>query len=434
MHYSAIIFILSLMTAAILFGNILVILSVLIYRKLRKNLTSYLILSLAVADVSVGAFILPFSTVNSVLGVWIFGEIWCRLWLMLDVFMCTASIYNLVAISIDRFFAIVRPMAYPRIITHRKICLMISSAWVVSFLICIPPAFWTNHLIENKTSSQISIHANQSVCTPLHNSPAYVIFSAFGSFYFPMAVIILIYSRIFLAARKVSLSTAKGYVALRLLKCIPPNLDLNDTNEFNAKPRKANNLEIEIMNHSEDVLRIHSGKYSNGELGGGNKISHLLHKNSTKELIVSKEFRNSEVKKSLEEEIKSAPIAASLILFGGITPINSIENPSINTNSAVAKMVGRKTFLRKMKIEIRAAKTVAAITGCFITCWMGFAVIYVLSAFPFCSNSRCVPEWLSGFFIWLGYVNSGLNVIIYALLSKQFRDAFKHILCWIKYN
>ena len=46
--------------------------------------------------------------------VWIFGDLWCSIWLAVDVWMCTASILNLCAISLDRYLAVTRPVSYPQ--------------------------------------------------------------------------------------------------------------------------------------------------------------------------------------------------------------------------------------------------------------------------------------------------------------------------------
>lgn len=85
----------------VIFGNILVILSVFISQKLRTS-TNYFIVSLAVADLLVGIAVLPYSLTLEVLDIWIFGSTWCQGWLVVDVWMCTASILNLCAISVDR--------------------------------------------------------------------------------------------------------------------------------------------------------------------------------------------------------------------------------------------------------------------------------------------------------------------------------------------
>lgn len=477
---------LSILTVTILFGNILVILSVILCRKLRQNVTSYLILSLAVADVSVGALILPFSTANSVLGVWIFGQTWCQIWLMLDVFMCTASIYNLVAISVDRFFAIVRPMSYANVVTPRKVGLMIIAVWIVSFLICIPPMIpWSNERGISTKGEFVNLSTNDCGCTPLHNSPAYVIFSAFGSFYVPMAVIIVIYVRIFQSARKVSKSMAKGYMSVGSNKRTRRNATVAIANDSDtlvqnstissptwkshfslaSRRQSAANTITQSPTTSPDlfseVLRIHKGKYekrdsdpisfSNREFAQMKKqleprcSESTIYRNKklpTKsmvkiqcELVAKNTIPTTDLttngRNSLVEEIKSAPIGASLLLFGGLTPTSAVVNRKISGSSVLGRMLGRRTtfFNRKLTIEIRAAKTVAIVTGCFILCWLGFAIVYLLSAFPFCPNSSCVPEGLSSFLFWMGYVNSGLNVIIYALFSKPFRDAFRRILC-----
>ena len=85
----------------VILGNLLVILSVFVSQKLRTS-TNYFIVSLAVADLLVGIAVLPYSLTKDVLDIWIFGSTWCQGWLVVDVWMCTASILNLCAISVDR--------------------------------------------------------------------------------------------------------------------------------------------------------------------------------------------------------------------------------------------------------------------------------------------------------------------------------------------
>ena len=70
---------------------------------------------------------------------WPFGERWCRIWLAVDVWMCTASIYNLVAISIDRYIAVSRPIRYATLMTPSRAKLLIITVWILSFIICFPP-------------------------------------------------------------------------------------------------------------------------------------------------------------------------------------------------------------------------------------------------------------------------------------------------------
>ena len=61
------------------------------------------------------------------------------MWLAVDVWMCTASILHLVIISLDRYIAVTHPITYPNLMTSKKAKLLITGAWVISFVVCFPP-------------------------------------------------------------------------------------------------------------------------------------------------------------------------------------------------------------------------------------------------------------------------------------------------------
>lgn len=72
-----------------------------------------------------------------------------------------------------------------------------------------------------------------------------------------------------------------------------------------------------------------------------------------------------------------------------------------------------------------AAKTLAIIVGLFVLCWLPFFTLYLIS--PFCND--CINPYLFSVVFWIGYCNSAINPMIYALFSKDFRFAFKRIIC-----
>lgn len=83
------------------------------------------------------------------------------------------------------------------------------------------------------------------------------------------------------------------------------------------------------------------------------------------------------------------------------------------------------TQVKRFRMETKAAKTLGIIVGGFIMCWLPFFTMYLVRAFY---PNHIHPTVFSVLF-WLGYCNSAINPCIYALFSKDFRFAFKRILC-----
>ena len=52
------------------------------------------------SDLLLSFLVLPFSMTKELMGFWPFGEFICNLWLSIDVLLCTASIWAIVAIAL----------------------------------------------------------------------------------------------------------------------------------------------------------------------------------------------------------------------------------------------------------------------------------------------------------------------------------------------
>jgi hypothetical protein len=74
--------------------------------------------------------------------------------------------------------------------------------------------------------------------------------------------------------------------------------------------------------------------------------------------------------------------------------------------------------------EHKAIKTLGIIMGTFTLCWLPFFVSNIIKVFDPDIPTREVFILLN----WLGYLNSGLNPIIYCH-SPEFRSAFRNLLC-----
>lgn len=76
--------------------------------------------------------------------------------------------------------------------------------------------------------------------------------------------------------------------------------------------------------------------------------------------------------------------------------------------------------------EAKITKTLAIIMGVFVACYLPFFTIYIIRSQL--SNPDSIPGYVMEIFLWLGYFNSALNPILYAILNQNFRIAFKDIL------
>ncbi|KAJ7987254.1 hypothetical protein DPEC_G00336830 [Dallia pectoralis] len=179
-------------------GNILVILSVVCQRHLR-SVTHYFIANLAVADLLLSSAVLPFSATSEILGRWVFGRPFCSAWAALDVLCCTASILSLCVISVDRCLAVSYPLRYPAIATGRRGLVAVAALWGVSAAISVGPLFgWKEPEPEDETECRIT------------EEPGYAVFSALGSFYVPLAVILAMYCRVYVVAKRKTRDLREG--------------------------------------------------------------------------------------------------------------------------------------------------------------------------------------------------------------------------------
>ncbi|XP_074641348.1 alpha-2 adrenergic receptor-like [Tubulanus polymorphus] len=182
----------------IIFGNALVCVAIAKDRQL-KAVQNWFIASLAAADLLVGLLIMPFTLANELMGYWVFGNILCDLWLASDVLLCTASILNLCMISLDRYWSITQAIKYVRKRTPKRAAIMIATVWLLSAIICLPPLIGWKQQRENKLYPKCFISEDVG----------YVIYSTMGSFYIPLMLMVVVYFRIYLAARERALRYIK---------------------------------------------------------------------------------------------------------------------------------------------------------------------------------------------------------------------------------
>lgn len=182
---------------AAIFGNLLVIVSVMRHRKLRV-ITNYFVVSLAFADMLVAMFAMTFNASVQVFGKWLFGYFMCDVWNSLDVYFSTASILHLCCISVDRYYAIVRPLKYPISMTKKVVAIMIANTWISSAIISFVPIFMGWYTTEENQNFR---SRNPQICEFRVNK-TYAVVSSSISFWIPCTIMICMYAAIFREANR----------------------------------------------------------------------------------------------------------------------------------------------------------------------------------------------------------------------------------------
>lgn len=178
----------------ILSGNILTICAVHFNRKLSRTIANQFILNLAISDCFVG-LTLPYHLIfyldNNTFGQ---HKLTCLLRFVLITMACSASIYNLIAIALDRYIAIVYPLHYNRYMTKKVSVLIIICGWVLSTAVSTLPVYWNRWDI----AAQVKRTHNQEIECELHIiiPKYYVTFVMVPYFAIVWATLFILYVRI----------------------------------------------------------------------------------------------------------------------------------------------------------------------------------------------------------------------------------------------
>ncbi|NXT36538.1 DRD3 protein, partial [Pelecanoides urinatrix] len=393
---------------AIIFGNVLVCLAVLRERTLQTT-TNYLVVSLAVADLLVATLVMPWVVYLEVTGgVWTFSRICCDIFVTMDVMMCTASILNLCAISIDRYTAVVKPVQYQYSTGQsscRRVSLMIVVVWMLAFAVSCPLLFGFNTT------------GDPSVCSI--SNPIFVIYSSLVSFYLPFMVTLLLYVRIYLVLRqrqKKRTLSRQGSHSASTTPCYAQKMQRLQLNPFQPSGKRI--LPVKALpNRCQDTFSpCLPLKCSGQEMSTKRKLltafSLQRYRSFCHEASLTKTPGTTQHSR-LEEKRKSTKPGLEVRRLSNGKTISSLK---------IGHQQPRLIQLRERK----ATQMLAIVLGAFIVCWLPFFLIHILNAHcPSCH----LPPGLYSASTWLGYVNSALNPIIYTTFNTDFRKAFLKILC-----
>ncbi|XP_063204372.1 histamine H1 receptor [Chroicocephalus ridibundus] len=438
--------------------NILVLCAVKTEKKLQTVGNLYIV-SLSIADLIVGAAVMPLNIVYVLNRMWTLGLPACLFWLSMDYVASTASIFSLFILCIDRYRSVQQPLQYLKYRTKMRASLMILGVWLLSFMWVIPILGW--HVFANNGERKVE----KDQCeTEFSEVTWFKVLTAIVNFYIPSIMMLWFYYKIFRAVRKhcqhrelingsrksfseknpTHHSKRKDKQNICLQKQI---LYENSSTKDKQSSPQPKDMEAEL--HFSDPVKSSEAfvaknnrevvKWSCFPLTAAQPDPDKAEK---KHVCVTEENENEEEPCSQDSDLSDASDNQTF------TEVSCTQHSSPNRERACSPQektedrdVRGLTYLRKTwqslhahskrhiqglhgNRERKAAKQLGVIMAAFMLCWIPYFVLFMVIAFQ--GHNKFLG--LHKFTIWLGYVNSTLNPFLYPLCNQNFKKTFKKIL------
>ncbi|XP_054622312.1 5-hydroxytryptamine (serotonin) receptor 5A, genome duplicate b isoform X1 [Dunckerocampus dactyliophorus] len=362
---------LAMLVVATFVWNLLVLVTILRVRTFHR-VPHNLVASMAISDVMVAALVMPLSLVHELNGrLWKLGRVLCQVWISFDVLCCTASIWNVTAIALDRYWSITRHLEYT-LKTRKKISnVMIALTWLLSSIISLSPLFGWGETYSEGMKCQVS------------QEPSYTIFSTFGAFYLPLCVVLFVYWKIYKAA--------KFRIGSRKTNTITPMAEQTPL-------RSCRNI-IKPSHSFVHMNRSHVHRDTCHTALGLIHWQQQFHKAGQQSSSCSTASKLAKVK----EEAQRPQLVFTV------------------RHATVTFQTDGDTW-REQK-EKKAALMVGILIGVFVLCWIPFFITELIV--PLCSCD--IPPIWKSIFLWLGYSNSFFNPLIYTAFNKNYNNALRNL-------
>ncbi|XP_015925366.2 histamine H1 receptor-like isoform X2 [Parasteatoda tepidariorum] len=432
------------------------------------------IMSLAVADLTVGLVVMPISSAYVLMGKWRFGLAVCQFWLSADYSASTASILNLLVLSLDRYWSISRPLEYLRRRSKKRALVVITIVWIGSFLWLVPIIGWHQFFADGVRKQPTD------VCeTEFADNVVFKLTTSTMNFYCPMVAMIVTYARIYMQIRK----RARSEVMNRCSDIRPDSVSssepqpiryaiaaqtpVNRGKKDRKKKKKDAKLSPDIplpREHCQEQIPTPCNASCDGYgaatvntdtrwrcnmCGATQKAveewpwacpqpdeTRMMQKTPSEEDSSSGSQENGTKVKKIRVSRKCKNSGIQLT-----TPTNGAKDihlqvPQLQNNAppsrsssfrilcgatrGVLRRPSSRRSVASLRQETKAARQLGVIIGAFVLCWLPYMILFVVTA----ACEKCLGPGVHTAAIWLGYFNSTVNPVIYALCNASFKRAF----------
>ncbi|XP_053556147.1 melanopsin-B-like [Bombina bombina] len=185
-------------------GNLLVLYAFYSNKKLRTA-PNYFIMNLAVSDFLMSATQAPICFINSFHREWILGRIGCNAYAFCGALFGITSMMTLMAISIDRYLVITKPLQSMQWSSKKRTSQVIVLVWMYSLIWSLAPLFgWSSYVPEG-----LMISCTWDYTSPSISNRSYTMMLCCCVFFIPLLVIFNCYLLMFLAIRSTGRNVEK---------------------------------------------------------------------------------------------------------------------------------------------------------------------------------------------------------------------------------
>ncbi|XP_050350094.1 5-hydroxytryptamine receptor 2C [Nymphalis io] len=394
-------------------GNILVCLAVCLDKRL-QNVTNYFLLSLAIADLLVSLFVMPMGAIPGFLGYWPLGVVWCNVYVTCDVLACSASIMHMCFISIGRYLGIRNPLKSRHHSTKRLVVIKIALVWLLSMFVS---SSITVLGIINKTN----IMPTPDLC--VINNRLFWVFGSLVAFYIPMLMMVVSFAlTVQLLKRQARLAATPVPGGMQRRQCGGfDNGSLQCVRRLGARSSPD-------LSPGTNVSRQLTWRVTSTTRTQRNKIGMSV---SQPQLSYMNGCGNGTgsgaMKRGRDVATQTPPSIAAETRRARLIPLKlTLAAPNaLSLRFLANRKKDRSLSANAVANEQKATKVLGLVFFTFVLCWAPFFLLNIL----FASCPACiVPEHVVDICLWLGYVSSTINPIIYTVFNRTFRAAFLRLL------